>query len=303
MNIPTANDQPMVRNLGDFDRASGSVVERALFNHRGWIILLCLLVTSFLGWQATKLQLSASFEKTVPAQHPFIVNFLAHQSELQGLGNAVRIAVANPKGSIYDAKYLDDDGARFEIAPKLTFNLGAGIDWEVNDPLRYKGVWFYQSSYEDAFPRPTVSIFSVNHDPGKAPTYFGYMLISLGFLLIIAELLTGTFYLLVMGIGAFAGAAIAWGGGSFFLQAFGACAVALLGTGVVLYFTPKRAATASDNLLDQGSPVELESWVDASTGLARVKHRGASWEARVVSASRPAPITRPSGLAPSTTPM
>ena len=107
MNIPTANDQPMVRNLGDFDRASGSVVERALFNHRGWIILLCLLVTSFLGWQATKLQLSASFEKTVPAQHPFIVNFLAHQSELQGLGNAVRIAVANPKGSIYDAKYLD----------------------------------------------------------------------------------------------------------------------------------------------------------------------------------------------------
>lgn len=28
-------------------------------------------------------------------------------------------------------------GARFEIAPKLTFNLGAGIDWEVNDPLRH----------------------------------------------------------------------------------------------------------------------------------------------------------------------
>ena len=116
--------------------------------------------------------------------------------------------------------------------------------------------------------------------------------IVLGFLLIIAELLTGTFYLLVMGIGAFAGAAIAWGGGSFFLQAFGACAVALLGTGVVLYFTPKRAATASDNLLDRGSPVELESWVDASTGLARVKHRGASWEARVVSASRPVPGSR-----------
>ena len=113
--------------------------------------------------------------------------------------------------------------------------------------------------------------------------------IVLGFLLIIAELLTGTFYLLVMGIGAFAGAAIAWGGGSFFLQAFGACAVALLGTGVVLYLTPKRAATASDNLLDRGSPVELELWVDSATGLARVKHRGASWEARVVSASRPTP--------------
>lgn len=116
--------------------------------------------------------------------------------------------------------------------------------------------------------------------------------IVLGFLLIIAELLTGTFYLLVMGIGAFAGAAIAWGGGSFFLQAFGACAVALLGTGLVLYLTPKRVATASDNLLDRGQPVELEAWIDAGSGLARVKHRGASWEARVVSDARPAPGAR-----------
>ena len=115
--------------------------------------------------------------------------------------------------------------------------------------------------------------------------------IVLGFLLIIAELLTGTFYLLVMGVGAFAGAGIAWGGGSFFLQAFGAGAVALLGTGVVLYLTPKRVANASDNLLDRGQPVELESWVDPASGLARVKHRGASWEARVMSDARPAPGT------------
>jgi membrane protein implicated in regulation of membrane protease activity len=113
--------------------------------------------------------------------------------------------------------------------------------------------------------------------------------IVLGFILIIAELLTGSFFLLVMGIGAFAGAAIAWGGGSFFLQAFGACAVALLGTGIVLYLQPKRVATASDNLLDRGQPVELESWVDPASGLARVKHRGASWEARVLSDTRPSP--------------
>src|SRR3954454_19333364 len=34
-------------------------------------------------------------------------NFLANQNELSGLGNAVRIAVANPNGTIYDAKYLE----------------------------------------------------------------------------------------------------------------------------------------------------------------------------------------------------
>jgi predicted RND superfamily exporter protein len=107
MTIASGDAAPVVRDLNDFDRASGSVVERALFNHRGLIVLLCLLVTAVLGWQAHKLELSASFEKTIPAKHPFIVNFLTYQNELQGLGNAVRIAVANRNGSIYDAKYLD----------------------------------------------------------------------------------------------------------------------------------------------------------------------------------------------------
>ena len=34
-------------------------------------------------------------------------NFLRYQGELSGLGNAVRIAVVNPKGSLYDAVYLE----------------------------------------------------------------------------------------------------------------------------------------------------------------------------------------------------
>ena len=90
-----------------FDPRSGSLIERALFNHRAIVVALCLLVTAVLGWQATKLQLNASFEKTVPAHHPFVENYLAHQNQLTGLGNAVRIAVSNPKGSIYDAAYLE----------------------------------------------------------------------------------------------------------------------------------------------------------------------------------------------------
>jgi len=91
----------------DFDPRSGSLVERALFNHRLIVVVLCALVTVLLGWQVTKLQLNASFEKTIPAEHPYIRNFLQHQNELSGLGNAVRIAVENSNGTIYDAKYLD----------------------------------------------------------------------------------------------------------------------------------------------------------------------------------------------------
>jgi predicted RND superfamily exporter protein len=90
-----------------FDPRSGSLLERALFNHRLAVVILCALVTALLGWQATKLHLNASFEKTIPAEHSYIRNFLQHQSELTGLGNAVRIAVANPDGTVYDAKYLE----------------------------------------------------------------------------------------------------------------------------------------------------------------------------------------------------
>jgi predicted RND superfamily exporter protein len=94
-------------NSQPFDPRSGSLIERALFNHRLVVVVLCALVTALLGWQATRLALNASFEKTIPAAHPYIQNFLQHQSELTGLGNAVRIAVANPGGDLYDAKYLE----------------------------------------------------------------------------------------------------------------------------------------------------------------------------------------------------
>lgn len=89
-----------------FDPQSGSFLERLLFNHRLAVVLLCALVTCLLGYQAGKLRLNASFEKALPAGHPYIANYLKYQKELSGLGNAVRIAVENPAGSIYDARYL-----------------------------------------------------------------------------------------------------------------------------------------------------------------------------------------------------
>ncbi|BAN48298.1 RND family transporter [Metapseudomonas resinovorans] len=89
-----------------FDPRSGSLVERALFNHRHWVLLLCLLTTVLLGWQSTRLELNASFEKMIPTGHPYIANYLANQKELSGLGNALRIAVAHRNGDIYDADYL-----------------------------------------------------------------------------------------------------------------------------------------------------------------------------------------------------
>jgi predicted RND superfamily exporter protein len=104
--LPPIPLSPPIGDLASFDRHSGSVVERALFNHRLIVLVLCLLVTVLLGWQATRLKLNASFEKMIPAGHPYIVNYLKHRSDLNGLGNAVRIAVATQGESIYDRHYL-----------------------------------------------------------------------------------------------------------------------------------------------------------------------------------------------------
>src|SRR5213075_58285 len=65
------------------------------------------LVTVLLALQDSRLELKASFEKAIPQTHEYIRNYQEHQKDLVGLGNAVRIAVANPRGTIYDAAYLD----------------------------------------------------------------------------------------------------------------------------------------------------------------------------------------------------
>jgi predicted RND superfamily exporter protein len=98
--------QPGEQSL-PFDPRSGSLPERVLFNNRPWVVAICLVLTVMLGWQSTRLRLNASFEKTIPTEHAFIVNYLAYKSELTGLGNALRISVANDSGDIFDASYLE----------------------------------------------------------------------------------------------------------------------------------------------------------------------------------------------------
>lgn len=63
---------------------------------------------------------------------------------------------------------------------------GQEILVSMNEPLYYGGFTFYQSSYEPGEPRATVSIFSVNQDPGRWWKYIGSILIVLGAILLFA---------------------------------------------------------------------------------------------------------------------
>ena len=113
-----------------------------------------------------------------------------------------------------------------------------------------------------------------------------------GFVLVIAELMTGTFYLLVIGVGAFAGAMAAWLGAPVMLQAVVGNAIALAGAWFVHHWheASRNRDSGVSNFLDRGQAVVLEGWTHEPSGMARVRYRGASWDARVAEpASRPVP--------------
>ncbi len=111
-------------------------------------------------------------------------------------------------------------------------------------------------------------------------------------LLVAAELATGTFYLLMLALGAVVAALAAHAGlGSNAQQVL----AAVVGGGSValwhLYQRRKPAAPPAsanrDINLDIGSSVKVEQW--HPDGTARVSYRGAGWDARYVGAGSPLP--------------
>jgi membrane protein implicated in regulation of membrane protease activity len=107
----------------------------------------------------------------------------------------------------------------------------------------------------------------------------------LGAALIVAELTTGTFYLLLFGLAAWVGAAAVY----FFavslgvqLVLVGACAVAV--ALVIRRFVPRwRTVDANAGDLDVGNTVRVESVADGSH--FKVAYRGSTWDAVLEDAS------------------
>ena len=98
---------PVVRDIRNFDRQSGNLLERLVFNHRSWLVISCIIVTVLLAFQATRLSVNAGFEKMLPQGHPYIQNYFEYQKDLRGLGNAIRVVVENVDGDIFDPDYLE----------------------------------------------------------------------------------------------------------------------------------------------------------------------------------------------------
>ncbi len=106
--------------------------------------------------------------------------------------------------------------------------------------------------------------------------------------LIIVEMMTGTIMLLILGLAAFAGAAMAWFGFSFAMQAVAAVAFAAIG--MILSSNLKKKQTPkekNEESLDVGHTVILDTWVSEADGVAKVRYRNATWDAKVIGAHTP----------------
>ena len=101
-----------------------------------------------------------------------------------------------------------------------------------------------------------------------------------GFVLVIAELVTGTFFLLVLGIAAFVGSAAAWFALNFWLKALLSASVAIAG---VFWVRQHRKTMPQRDMasLDVGQAVTLDAWISREQGRARVKYRNTLWDAEV----------------------
>ena len=102
-----------------------------------------------------------------------------------------------------------------------------------------------------------------------------------GFALVIAELMSGTFYLLVLGLAAFAGGGIAFMNYPFWVQALVAAAIAVIGVVAVNRVRRTRQGAPVPSL-DVGQAVVLDAWVSRQDRLARVRYRNAIWDAKVL---------------------
>jgi len=105
-NEESLREMPVVTSIEAFDQRSGNWLERLVFNHRVLMLVVCLTLTVIFGMLVPRMEVSASFEKTLPVGHQYIKNYLQNRDELRGLGDSVRVVVENKKGDIFDPAYL-----------------------------------------------------------------------------------------------------------------------------------------------------------------------------------------------------
>ena len=100
-----------------------------------------------------------------------------------------------------------------------------------------------------------------------------------------SELVTGTFYLLAIGIAAALGGVAAWFGAALPSQFVIAGGIGVALTAAAHQWRLRQPPSTPQTSLDVGQSVHVRSW--NADGTARVAHRGTEWDAELASPDTP----------------
>ena len=87
-------------------------LENLVFSHRKAVVVLFLVLTVVMAWQASHLKIDAGFAKLLPLKHPYMQTFVEYRDAYGG-ANKVVIAIKAQEGDIFTPEF-------FEILAEVT---------------------------------------------------------------------------------------------------------------------------------------------------------------------------------------
>ncbi|MCB0416389.1 MAG: cytochrome c biogenesis protein ResB [Bdellovibrionales bacterium] len=86
-----------------------------------------------------------------------------------------KFMIGTDPGTTKAASYASDVTVLDSTTPR-----NGPVHISMNEPMEHAGFTFYQASYQKEEGKPTISVFSVNRDPGRLLKYLGSILLVLG---------------------------------------------------------------------------------------------------------------------------
>ncbi len=82
------------------------VSELIIFGHRKLVVGLFAVITVVLLFMASQLKLDAGFEKNIPLEHEYMVNYMKHRADFDG-ANSILVSVCDTSGNIFNTHFFD----------------------------------------------------------------------------------------------------------------------------------------------------------------------------------------------------
>lgn len=113
------------------------------------------------------------------------------------------------------------------------------------------------------------------------PEYFWFAMAAV---LVILELVSSTFYLLVLAVGVLVGGVVIWQGGALPAALLTAAVVSVIGVTILRRIRAKNFNEGQDASQDPSVQIDIGQTVDVPAwqhGVARVAYRGSHWDAEI----------------------